>query len=332
MAILYSWAEAGTTRKRIVVKSFMLTSLDFTMAQQDHAIIESVTAVAVVGLGSIGTVFAAHLIAAGKHEVMCCVRAPFESLTVEGEYGRIEVEPVCLTDPALAKPVDWLLLATKSQDTASTAPWLDRLCVAETVVVVLQNGVEQEKRVGAISGPATILPSVVFSNARKLARGHIRHLCPERDLLVPASPVGSAFAELFNGTRLIVNPDSGFITSSWQKFLVNVVANPLTAISGRGIEVFRGGAMEELALAILREAAAVGRSCGAKFGPDIAESTLKWMSKYPGDTGTSMLQDRRDGRPLELEALNGTVVRLGRQLGIPTPVNQIICTLLGSMS
>ncbi len=60
---------------------------------------------------------------------------------------------------------------------------------------------------------------------------------------------------------------------------------------------------------------------GAKLPADAAEQTLLWISRYPGETGTSMLQDRKDGKPLEIEALTGTVVRLGEQLQIPTPLN-----------
>jgi 2-dehydropantoate 2-reductase len=288
--------------------------------------------VAVVGLGRIGSIFAAHLIDSGENDLVCCVRGSLDHLTVEGSYGRLTVSPRCINDPKLSDRVDWVLLATKTQDTASAAPWLDRLCGPGTVVVVLQNGVEQEKRVAPLAASASILPSLVYCNARSLDRGHIRHTCPERDLLIPACRSADAFMKLFENTAISVETHPDFTTASWHKFLINVVANPLTAISGRGLEVFRDGRMERLAIKILEEATEVGRRCGADFGPDEPEKLLKWMAKYPGDTITSMLQDRRAGRPLEFEALNATVVRLGRQFGIPTPANEIITTLLESMS
>lgn len=290
-----------------------------------------VTTVAVVGVGSIGTIFAAHLISAGNHEIICCMRSPLDRLTVEGDYGRLDVHPSCVSDPSLLTPTDWVLFATKSQDSASAAPWLESLCRASTTVVVLQNGVEQEKNLAPFCGPASILPSVVFSNARKLGRGHVRHLCPERDLLVPAGAAGLALTELFAGTKLVVESDEDFVSSSWQKFLLNLVANPITAITGRGLEVFQDPAVEHLALGMLREAMEIGRRCGARLDFDAETILMNWMSRYPGDTGTSMLQDRREGRSLETSALTGTIVRLGRELGIPTPVNQIICTLLEAM-
>jgi 2-dehydropantoate 2-reductase len=290
-----------------------------------------VATVAVVGVGSIGTIFAAHLISAGNHKVTCCIRSPLDRLTVEGAYGRLDVSPLCITNPDDTPVADWVLFATKAQDTPSAAPWLRALCGPDTTVVVLQNGVEHEKNLTQFSGPARVLPSVVFSNAKKLGRGHVRHLCPERDLLVPAGTSGVALTELFAGTKLIVESDEDFVSTSWRKFLLNLVANPITAITGRGLEVFQDPAVEHLALGMLREAMEIGRQCGARLDFDAETVLMNWMSRYPGDTGTSMLQDRREGRPLEVDALTGTVVRLGRELGIPTPVNQIICTLLEAM-
>jgi 2-dehydropantoate 2-reductase len=287
--------------------------------------------IAVVGLGTIGTLFTSHLIAACRHKVIACVRSPVDRLRVEGDYGLIEAVPDCLTDPALATPVDFVFLATKSQETAGAADWLKRLCAEGTRVAVLQNGVDHEQRVAPFCGPAVVVPTVVYANGRKVAPHYIRHLCPGDDLMVPASDAGRAVASLFDASLLRVRPSRDFVTDSWQKYLANLVANPLTSLTNRNIEVVRGSEMEQLALGILREAAQVGRAMGAKLPDDAAEQTLRWMSRYPGDTGTSMLQDRKDGKPMEIEALTGTLVRLGEELHIPTPLNRAVRALLMSI-
>jgi 2-dehydropantoate 2-reductase len=289
---------------------------------------ESVASIAVVGLGSIGTIFAAHLQAAGRHRVFSCVRAPVDCLTVDGEYGRVEASPECFLDPAATPEAEWVLLATKAQDTPAAAPWLDRLCRPNTVVAVLQNGIDHEIQAAPFCGPAKVLPTVVYANGKKLAPHHIRHLCPAEDLVVPNNEEGRALTKLFEKTLLRVKVETDFAASRWRKFLANLVANPLTALTGRGIEVVRSGEMEHLALGILHEAVAVGRSSGVVLAEDAPAQTLQWMSRYPGDTGTSMLQDRRDGRALEIGALNGSIVRLGVQLGVPTPLNRAVCALL----
>jgi len=288
-------------------------------------------AIAIVGLGTIGTIFTAHLIAAGRHKVFSCVRSKVDRVRVEGEYGLIEGEPHCFTDPEEVAPVDFVLLATKSQDTAGASRWLNRLSRPGTLIAVLQNGVDQEYRVGPFAGPAEVVPTVVYANGRKIEPHYIRHLCPMDDLLVPAGEAGNAIVSIFGGSLLRIRASGDFVTDSWQKYLLNLVTNPLTALTNRNIEVLRGGEMEQLALGILREAAQVGRVMGAKLPDDAPEHTLLWMSRYPGETGTSMLQDRKDGKPLEVEALTGTVVRLGEQLRIPTPLNRAIRAILLSI-
>jgi 2-dehydropantoate 2-reductase len=288
-------------------------------------------AIAVVGLGTIGTIFTAHLIAAGRHKVISCVRSKVDRVQVEGDYGLIEAEPRCFTDPHEVEPVDFVLLATKSYDTAGAEGWLKRLCHPGTRVAVLQNGVDHEYRVTPLCGPAQVVPTVVFANGRKIVLHYIRHLCPGDDLLVPSNDAGRAVVSIFEGSLLRVRTSPDFVTDSWRKYLLNLATNPLTAITNRNIEVLRGGEMEQFATALLREAAQVGCASGAKLGADPAGETLRWMLKYPGETGTSMLQDRKDGKPLEIEALTGTVIRLGEQLHIPTPLNRAIRAILLSM-
>ena len=288
-------------------------------------------AIAVIGLGTIGSIFTAHLIAAGRHKVSACVRSPVDRVRVEGNYGLIEAAPHCITRPEDAGPVDFVFMATKSQDAEGTAGWLQRLCGRQTRVAVLQNGVDHEYRVGPLCGPAEVVPTVVYANGRKLSMHHIRHLCPGDDLLLPAGETGQSLVALFEGSLLRVRTSRDFLTDSWQKYLLNLVTNPITAITNRNIEVLRGGEMEQFALALLREAAQVGCALGAKLPPDSAEETLRWMSRYPGETGTSMLQDRKDGKPLEVEALTGTVIRLGEQLHIPTPLNRAVRAILLSI-
>jgi 2-dehydropantoate 2-reductase len=280
-----------------------------------------VARVAVIGLGNIGTVFAANLIAGGRHDVVACVRKPVSELTVERAGSRVTARPTCITEPANAPPVDWVILCVKTQDTSAAMPWLERLGGR---VAILQNGVEQEARVQ----PHPAVPTVVYTNSKRLGPAHVRHMRPEHDLSVPDSTDGRDLAALFEGTDIIVRPEADFITSAWHKFLINLVANPLTAITGRGIGVLRQPDMESLARDLLKECAAVGRAAGAKLSDNAPDEVLRWLAGFPADTGTSMLEDRQAGRPLECEAITGTAVRLGGQFGIPTPVNSVMLALL----
>src|SRR5215471_18606995 len=116
------------------------------------------TSIAVVGLGSIGGIIAGSLHAADQHHVTACMRHGIERLVVERPDRTIEAALHVLTDPARAEAHDWVLLCTKAQDTASSEPWLRRLCGPGTRVAALQNGIGHAERLAPFVGPATIVP------------------------------------------------------------------------------------------------------------------------------------------------------------------------------
>src|SRR5580700_1948606 len=126
--------------------------------------------VAVVGLGSIGGVAAGCLVAAGRHDVIACARAPIERLTLDAPDGTVEMPLAALTDPAQAKPADWVLLCTKTHQTNSAAPWLERLCTPATRVAVLQNGIDHAARVAPLAKGAAVVPVIVYYNGERLGQ------------------------------------------------------------------------------------------------------------------------------------------------------------------
>ena len=288
--------------------------------------------VAIVGLGNIGTVFAAHLAAAGSHHVYACVRRKPNPLIVEGAFGKITGDLEWFDRLDGAPQADWILLAAKTHQTLAAALWFQRLVMAGTRIVALQNGVDAQSRLESLRLGATVIPTVVYTNSKRLGPGHVRHLRPEYDLAVPPSDDAKDLIGLFTGTAIRIEEEPEFLTAAWRKFLVNLAANPLTAIVGRGIGALRAREMEDLAVKLLEEAAAVGRAEGAQLGPGIAREVLDWMKTFPEDTGTSMLEDRLAGRELESDAMTGTVLRLGARHGIAMPVNEMVGALLAGIS
>jgi 2-dehydropantoate 2-reductase len=290
--------------------------------------------VAVIGLGSIGGVVAGCLQHAGRHEVAACVRRPIGRLTVERPEGTVEVALTALTDPQAAMPVDWVLLATKAYHTASVAPWLARLCGPTTRVAVLQNGIDHAARVAPFIGEATPVPIMVYFNGERLAanRMRMRHVGGHADMQAADDAGGRAFARLFDGTPLSVQLIADFKTQAWRKLLINAVANPMTCLTLRRQEVLRRPDIHALCLAVLAEAVAVARADGARIADDEPAQTMVRLLTFPPEVGTSMYFDRLAGRPLEVEALTGAIVAAGQRLGIPTPLNQALLTLLRAVS
>ena len=118
-----------------------------------------------VGPGSVGSFFAAQLIAAGV-PVLSCARRPFERYVIESEGAPLDVPADVVTDPSTVDaPVPWVLLTVKAHQTESARPWLDRLCGPGTRVVVVQNGVRHAWRV-PYDEPCTVL-SISLGAVRK---------------------------------------------------------------------------------------------------------------------------------------------------------------------
>jgi 2-dehydropantoate 2-reductase len=289
--------------------------------------------IAVIGLGSIGGVVAGLLGAAKQHEILACVRRPIARMTVERTEGVLESPLPALTDPSRAQPQDWVLLCTKVQDTASSAPWLHRLCGPATRVAALQNGIGHTERLGPFVGGAVVIPTIVYCNGERLAPDRVRYRRGgEYDFAVADDADGRAFAALFDGTPLRTLLSNDFKTLAWRKLLVNAVGNPVSALTLQRNAVFLREDVAALCLAALEEAATVGRADGARLADDEAAQTMARLTAIPPDAGSSMYFDRLASRPLEIDALTGAVVEAAERHRVPTPLLRVLLTLARAAS
>jgi 2-dehydropantoate 2-reductase len=287
--------------------------------------------VAIVGSGAIGGYLAAELAEAGRG-VTLCVRTPFETLVVEEPDRRREVQLPIATDPGAVSPVRFVLLATKSQDTAGTKPWLDRLVGPDTTIVVVQNGVGHLERVGPLAPSAkAILPAIIYCSVERVAPGRIVHHAAAA-LSLPKHSEAASIAELFAPTSFTVTEEADFTTVAWRKLLANIVANPITSLTLRRIRVIQEADVQALASGILDEAVRVAVAEGAKLTEGDAKKVLQGMGRGSPDGGTSMLYDRLAGQPLEHEYITGAVVRAAERHGMDVPLNRAILALLRAAS
>ena len=287
--------------------------------------------VAIVGAGAIGGVLADAVSQAG-HQVVLCVRTPVPSLAVRRDGAEHQVPVTVVADPAaLTDPVDWVLVTTKGHQTAGTFPWLQRLARPGTPVVAVQNGVDHVQRLAPANLPGPVLPALAWIWARQEEPGLVAHAGGHR-LIVPDVPAGRAFAALLAAGPIDVERSADFVTDAWRKLLTNVAASPVTALTGRTMEVLHSPGIGSLVRSLLAEAVAAGNAAGAQLSDaDVAE-TLDWYGSLAPTRGTSMLEDRRAGRPTEHDDITGAVVRAGDQHGVDVPLNRALLALLTAAS
>lgn len=287
--------------------------------------------VAIIGAGAIGGVIADAASRAG-HDVVLCVRTPVSSLSVRRDGDERQVPVTVVADPdALTGPVDWVLVTTKGHQTAGAFPWLQRLARPETPVVVVQNGVDHARRLAPVGLPGPVLPALAWIWARREEPGRVAHAGGHR-LIVPAVPVGRAFATLLAHGPIDVELSADFVTDAWRKLLTNVAASPVTALTGRTMEVLDSPGIGSLVRGLLAEAVAAGNAAGAHLSDADVAATLDWYQSLAGTRGTSMLEDRRAGRPTEHDAITGAVVRAGDRYGVDVPLNRALLALLTATS
>ena len=286
--------------------------------------------IAIVGVGAMGGVVASLVQSAGRHELVLCVRKPLAELVVEIPGGVMQIDATVITDPDAAPAVDWVMVATKAYDVAGVAKWLERLCSEGAPVAVLQNGVEHRERFAPFVPMEKIVPVIVDCPAERKS--------PERivqrgamSLKVPEGALGAEFVELFAGTAADAATVPDWVTVAWRKLCHNS-AGVLSALLLRPNEVMHDVAIGEAALQIVRECCGVGRAEGAVLSDAVPDEVLAAYRKAAPDGVNSMLADRVAGRPMEIDARNGVIVRTGKRHGIATPNNAMAVALVEAMT
>jgi 2-dehydropantoate 2-reductase len=251
------------------------------------------------------------------------------ALLVEIPNGNVDVHATFVTDPKEAFEVDCVIVATKAYDVAGAAKWLERLASKGAPVAVLQNGVEHRERFAPYIATEKILPVMVDCPAERQAIDRVRQR-GVMHLKVPDCAIGRGFVELFAGTMADATVVSDFQSVVWRKLCFNS-AGVLSALLLQPAGIVREEALGDVALEIIRECAAVARAEGAQLEENVAEVVLAAQRDAPPDSINSMLADRQAGRPVEIDARNGVIVRLGRKHGIATPANSMAVALMGAM-
>jgi 2-dehydropantoate 2-reductase len=199
-------------------------------------------------------------------------------------------------------------------------------------VAVLQNGVEHRDRVAPFVGDASVVPAVVYCGAEVRHPGHVVHRT-NGFLLVPDDDAGAALAALFEGVGGVeIRPTADWTTAAWTKLCANVVANGVTALTGRRLPVCRSPLVAAEARALGRECVAVARAEGAHVDEAYPDLLVEGMASMPDDSGSSMLYDRLAGRTLEWDAIHGAVLRAAVRHGVDTPRTALLTALLAGAS
>lgn len=292
--------------------------------------------VAVVGAGAVGGYFGGMLARAGAPVVMIG-RAAFvqavkkNGLLLDTLHFKETVRVEASTDLLAARGMDIILFCVKTTDTVSTAQALASIVPPNTLVVSLQNGVDNGEKIRAFGIDA--LSAVVYVAASVPEPGHIKHV-GRGDLVVgPSNDRSEQFAALFAragvGCRISENIDGEL----WTKLIWNCALNAISALGrARYGQISASESARKVVEAAVAEVLAVAKACEIQLiGVQNLEAgmagALKIATQMSGAI-SSTGQDLMRGKRTEIDSLNGYIARRGAELGVPTPVNQTLHALV----
>ena len=291
--------------------------------------------IAVMGAGSTGGYFGGML-ARGGNDVALIARGAhleairFNGLRVVRDEEEFTVRCQATDDPSTVGPVDLALLCVKTYHNKAAIPMMQPLMGPGTTVLCLQNGVDSYLAAAEVLGELSVLPGAAFIEAGILrpgvvqqTGGVVRIILGETDGIETERCRAIRDAFLGAGVPAEVVPD--IKAGLWSKFLFIATMAGVTSMARATLaDILHQPHWRRVVLGCLAEIDTVGRASGVDLPRDIVSDTANYMEEQLGDLQASMYVDLLAGRPLELDALNGAVVRAGISTGVATPINDVI--------
>jgi len=296
--------------------------------------------VAVIGAGGTGGYFGGLLARAG-HDVTFVARGAHldairsHGLAVKSRLaGDFSVQAAATDDIRTIGPVDLVLVCVKAYSMDEILPALPSLIGPHTMVFSVQNGIDNEARLAAAVGERPVLGAVAQVSSFIEAPGVVGQVAGPGALILGELSGGRSeradrLRDVFRSAGIAADVRPDISVALWEKYVTICGLSGVTAVTRLPIgPVLATPETKALLRAAMAEVTAVARAGSVAVAEDFAEEGLGIMARLEPWMRGSMAQDLAEGRRLELETLNGTVVRLGRAREIPTPVNWVIYAAL----
>lgn len=296
--------------------------------------------VAVVGAGGVGGYFGGLLARAG-HELTYVARG--EHLEAIGRNGGLRVESQNdgdfhapgrgVSDTAAAGVQDLVLFTVKMHHNPAAIATLPPMVGPDTVVLTLQNGIDNGEQLAEAIGSGPVMVGSAFMEGRISEPGTVTQGGPGTagfgEMTVGVTERGERLNREFLDAGWRIELHENMTGMLWKKFAYIAGSAGVCAAANCFYEEMRTiPATRVLIQQAIEEALDVGRASGAPIMEDSLEWAMNSLDRFPAQGRASMAKDFTEGRPVELEGLNGAVIRLARRTGTPTPVNDFLYAVL----
>lgn len=301
----------------------------------------------VAGAGALGSMFAALLRRAG-HEVTLLGRRPHleaiarDGLRLDGIFGSDHVRgfSIALSAAEARGPFDLLVFTVKSYDLADTAATLAGALSSDGAALSVQNGLGNVEALAEVFGAGRVLGAPILIGAEVPAPGWVRVTVYAKPIQIgapcggpPGRDLAARWARLFAGARIPAEPTERLFAFLWEKLLYNAPLNALGALLRVSYGALAKHAETRAVMdAVIDEGFAVAeRGRVDLLWQTAAECRRHFYQKLLPPTEhhrSSMLRDLERGRRTEIDAINGYLCARGGELGVPTPANRLLASLV----
>ena len=289
--------------------------------------------IAVVGAGAVGGYYGARLARSGERVSLIARGAHLRAIRERGllvwsPLGDHVVRVEADSDPARVGPVDLVILAVKTYANAQVLPLLPDLCGPATAVLTLQNGVASADALAEAVGEARVLAGTTYVATAIIAPGLILQTGVHRRVILgeafgerrDVSARAARIATILAGADVHAEAVPDGRVPVWEKLVYLATFAAFTGAARRPAGAIWQDEIGRAAfLDVAREVEAVARAEGVPIAADVITRMAAYLDALPPDTRSSLLIDLQQGKPTEVEALQGEVVRRGRAHGVPTP-------------
>ena len=297
---------------------------------------------AFIGAGAVGGFYGA-LLARKGNDVSFVARGAHrdaiagDGLRVDGPLGKFTVTVRAESDPSKLGTADVVVLAVKTYDNATAIPMIRPLMGPDTVVLPLQNGVDSAEEIAAAVGEASTLGGSAYIATAIEAPGFIRQTGTHKRIVFGeyfgtrnrVSDRVQRIADAMLAAGIDAEPVADARAAVWEKFTYLAPFAAFTGASRLPIgPLWADEEIRPLFIEAVSEVRRVAAAHGIPLAPDHLDKINTYVAKLPPSTRSSLLIDLAQGKRIEVEALQGSVVRRGRKTGVPTPIMATLYAVL----
>jgi len=291
--------------------------------------------IAVVGSGAMGSLYGGLLADAGEDVTLIDIWKEHvdaintRGLKISGVSGERLVRVRATTNPAEVGTVDLIMIFVKAYDTRKAAQDALPMVGPETVFLTLQNGLGNVEQIEEVAGKGRVVAGATTHGSTLVGPGEVFHagkgLTYIGELTGEITERVKRIAETFNRAGIETHISQNIQGIIWKKILINVGINAITAITGlRNGEILLVPEVKEIVRKAVLEAAEVAKAAGITVEMEDPVAEVYKVAELTAKNKSSMLQDVERGRRTEIDAINGAIVRIGKQYGVDTPVNETL--------